>query len=234
MDAVLWDFDGTLADSVSTNVEVTKAILRDHIPRLSGKNLPAALSSIAAYQQANHSAKNWRDLYKNYYGMTHEELLLAGPLWQEYQRSLARSVGAYRGIEEAVARLVSVPQAICSQNSKENILSWLKRTSLTEYFSHVVGYDCVAIDEQKPHPAGFLLALNTIVSAVGVERVFYVGDHEADTEFARLSELALRDAGADVAVIAVAVTWSGATPAKWTFQPDFVVNSPEELQAIFN
>lgn len=37
-DAVLWDYDGTLVNSVPKNIDITKQILSSVVPRLSGKN----------------------------------------------------------------------------------------------------------------------------------------------------------------------------------------------------
>ena len=84
IDAVLWDFDGTLADSAAKNIAITKQILAKVAPRLTGEGLPRALRSIDDYHVANHGAENWRELYRDYFGMTADEIQVAGPMWNTY------------------------------------------------------------------------------------------------------------------------------------------------------
>lgn len=81
-DAVLWDYDGTLVNSVPKNINITKQILSSVIPRLSGENLPVYLKSEKEYHTANHQSKNCQDLYINYYERTETEALQAGDLWK--------------------------------------------------------------------------------------------------------------------------------------------------------
>lgn len=66
IDAVLWDYDGTLVNSVPKNIDLTKQILAEVAPRLIGKNLPKYLKSEESYHVANHDSINWQDLYVNY------------------------------------------------------------------------------------------------------------------------------------------------------------------------
>ena len=40
IDAVLWDYDGTLANSVPKNIHITKQIIAKVSPQLTGDNLP--------------------------------------------------------------------------------------------------------------------------------------------------------------------------------------------------
>ncbi len=40
LDAVLWDYDGTMVNSVPKNINITKEILSTVAPRLTGANLP--------------------------------------------------------------------------------------------------------------------------------------------------------------------------------------------------
>ncbi|WP_276629399.1 hypothetical protein [Terrisporobacter hibernicus] len=56
--AILWDYDGTLVNSVKKNIEVTKEVLKNFIPDLDN-NLPKALTSVENYEEANYKYKNW-------------------------------------------------------------------------------------------------------------------------------------------------------------------------------
>ncbi len=70
LDAILWDYDGTIVNSVPKNIDITKSILSVVAPHLTGDSLPKYLLSEANYQVANHQAQNWQDLYVNFYGLT--------------------------------------------------------------------------------------------------------------------------------------------------------------------
>lgn len=87
LEAILWDYDGTLVNSVPKNIDITKSILSIVAPHLTGNNLPRYLLSESAYHEANHAAKNWQELYRDYYGLTESEMLKAGSLWAEHQES---------------------------------------------------------------------------------------------------------------------------------------------------
>ena len=73
-DAILWDFDGTLADSAAKNYNITLQILARVAPHLTDGNLPSWLQNKTNYHKAIQSAENWRDLYRDFFGMA-----LAGP-----------------------------------------------------------------------------------------------------------------------------------------------------------
>ncbi|AJR06645.1 putative phosphatase [Photobacterium gaetbulicola Gung47] len=59
--------------------------------------------------------------------------------------------------------------------------------------------------------------------------IMYVGDHQADVQFARNLQSEL---GQDSTVISVAAAYSGAMPEQWGSQPDFIIRTPRELPAI--
>ena len=158
VDAVLWDYDGTLVNSVPKNIDITKQILSVVAPRLTGENLPVHLMTVDAYHLANHKSKNWEDLYLNYYGMTESEMIKAGSLWTEYQLKNSTAVELFSGIKQTVNRL-SVPQGICSQNSADNILQVLIKYNLSKKFEAIIGYDDVPSNAQKPSPVGGITCL---------------------------------------------------------------------------
>ncbi len=226
IDAILWDYDGTLVNSASKNIAVTKEVLRAVAPRFTEQNLPACLQSEAGYHIANHRARNWRELYRDFYGLTAEETDVAGALWSKYQARNETPVHLYRGIAETVARLASVPHAVCSQNSADNIGRVLARAAVSAYFKAVVGYDDVPFDCQKPAPAAGLQCLSQIFGPMVRKTIVYIGDHDADVMFAR--NLA-RSVDPSNRVLALAVTWSGSKVEEWQSQPDGVISSPREL-----
>lgn len=76
--AILWDYDGTLANTPVKNIAVTRAVLGRLDPALLDP-LPEALSSLDAYQAANYRWRNWRELYQHALRVPADRLDEAGP-----------------------------------------------------------------------------------------------------------------------------------------------------------
>ena len=228
VDAILWDFDGTLADSAAKNIAITKQILARVAPQLTGDNLPRYLKNVADYHVANHGADHWRDLYRDFFGMNATEIETAGPLWETYQLLDNTGVTLFDGIADTVKRLSRFPQGICSANSTSNIRQVLDDHRITSSFQSVIGYEDLPYHEQKPAPDGGLKCLQDIFGHVQGKTIIYIGDHIADVMFARGLGERLEPSNT---VISVAVTYSGADPERWSEQPDEVIESPLELAA---
>jgi phosphoglycolate phosphatase-like HAD superfamily hydrolase len=62
IDAILWDYDGTLVNSASKNISITKDILSEVAPHLSGNNLPEHLKSESRYHDANDAADDLSEM----------------------------------------------------------------------------------------------------------------------------------------------------------------------------
>ncbi len=230
IDAVLWDYDGTLVNSVPKNMDITKQILSVVAPRLTGINLPKSLKSAQDYHIANHQAKNWQDLYVNYYGMTENEMRIAGTLWTEYQLKNNTPVKLFAEIKETVNQ-INLPQGICSQNSSENILQVLNKYEIAHKFNSIIGYDDIPSNKQKPSPYSGIKCLNQLFKRLNNKTIIYIGDHEGDVEFARNIEKELLN---DNKVISILVKYSGANPSSWKYKPDFELESPNDLLEVIN
>lgn len=225
-DAILWDFDGTLANSAAKNIAITKQILARVAPRLTGDNLPGALTGEAEYHVANHAAENWRELYRDYFGLTREEIELAAPLWEPYQLSDRTGVPLFEGVVESIRRLSRYPQGICSANATQNIRQVLQENGIGSAFGSVIGYEGLPHHQQKPAPDGGLKCLGEIFGEIRNINVICIGDHLADVLFAR----GLADRlGPSSSVVSVIVTHSGAEPHRWRAQPDLVIENPAVL-----
>ena len=229
LDAILWDYDGTLVNSVPKNIDITKCILSEVTPHLTGENLPHWLQSEAAYHEANHAAKNWQELYVKFYGMSEPEMLAAGSLWGKHQLSNTTPVKLFSGIDSAIHELSALPHGICSQNASSNIINVLTEARVNACFKAVIGYDDIAQHNQKPSPEGGLICLGKMFDKLEDKTVMYIGDHEADVQFARNLQAALPSTSK---VISIAVAYSGATPEIWSTQPDFIIQSPSELVSL--
>ncbi len=226
VDAILWDFDGTLANSTAKNIAITKQILARVAPRLTGDSLPRSLQSEADYHIANHGADHWRDLYRDFFGMNNDEIELAGPLWETYQMLDKTGVTLFDGVPDAVARLSHFPQGICSANASRNITQVLDEFGIASSFQSVIGYEDLPHHQQKPAPDGGLKCLQEIFGHTQGKTIIYIGDHVADVMFARGMAERL---GPSNTVISVAVTYSGANPDHWNEQPDEVIEHPSDL-----
>lgn len=230
IEAVLWDYDGTLVNSVPKNIDITKQILKKVAPRLTEQNLPKYLKSEAEYHIANHQSKNWQDLYINYYGMTEDEMRSAGALWTEYQLKNTTPVELFDKVLETV-KSVNIPQGICSQNSSTNIERLLIRNNIAHKFNAIIGYDDIPHNRQKPHPFGGIKCLESIFGDINHKTIIYIGDHEGDVEFARNINKTLGDKSK---VVAVTANYSGAKTADWRSKPDYEIQSPLELIALID
>jgi len=227
-DAILWDFDGTLADSAAKNIAITRQILARVAPRLTGSNLPRYLQNKADYHFANHNADHWHDLYREFFGMTHDEIESAGPLWESYQMLDRTGVTLFDGVAETIDQLSRFPQGICSANATSNIRQVLVEHGISSAFTSVIGYEELPHHHQKPAPDGGQKCLQEIFGNTQNKTIIYVGDHIADVLFARGLDERL---GPSSTVISVVVTHSGANPDQWREQPDIVIETPSHLTA---
>ena len=184
IDAILWDYDGTLVNSAPKNISVTKEILSEVAPHLSGSGLPEHLKSEAKYHHANHTAENWREMYTRFFGLTHEEANLAGSLWGKHQRLNTTPVAIFDGIIDVIRTFAHIPHGICSQNSSANIQALLDVKFIPSYFKFVVGYEDVPFDRQKPASNAGLMCLERLFGEVKNQTLLVIGDHEADVMFA--------------------------------------------------
>ncbi len=230
LDAILWDYDGTLVNSVPKNIDITKQILSIVAPRLTGINLPKYLKSENDYHIANHQSKNWQDLYINYYGMTENEMLKAGTLWTEHQLKNNTTVELFSEIKETINQ-INLPQGICSQNSSENINQVLNKFEISHKFNSIIGYDDIPSNMQKPSSYSGIKCLNQIFRTLNNKTIIYIGDHEGDVAFARNIEKEIMN---DNRVISIVVKYSGANTESWKYKPDFELESPNELLKVIN
>ncbi|PMI59421.1 phosphatase, partial [Vibrio splendidus] len=176
-------------------------------------------------------AKNWQALYVDYYGLSHDEMLIAGGMWAEHQEKNQTAVALFDGMNTVVSQFAHLPHGICSQNSQLNIRGVLDSYGIGDLFKSVVGYDDVSNGHQKPHPFGGVKCVENIFGADQSNELclMYIGDHEADTQFAHNIEAAL---GNNAKVIAVAAGYSRSEPENWQTKPDYIANHVDDLLTI--
>lgn len=225
--AVIWDFDGTLADTRRRNLSVNRRIV-EHVTGRPWRDV-AALTSVEAYVAAWSRVGNWQELYTSAFGLTDEECATAAQRWAAFQLDDPTPVPLLDGIAETLERLRRLPQAIVSQNERATIAQVLRDTKVDHYFTAIVGYAEVPFHRQKPAPDGLLAALDII----GIEEpatVLYVGDHETDTQCAINTNRDLIAVGRELRFRSVAALYhAAANHNNWSVAPDFRIYAPVEL-----
>ena len=158
-------------------------------------------------------------------------MLIAGGMWAEHQEKNQTAVALFDGMNTVVSQFAHLPHGICSQNSQLNIRGVLDSYGIGDLFKSVVGYDDVSNGHQKPHPFGGVKCVENIFGADQSNELclMYIGDHEADTHFARNIEAAL---GKNAKVIAVAAGYSRSEPENWQTKPDYIANHVDDLLTI--
>lgn len=198
--AVLWDFDGTLADTRERNYRVARRILAD----LTGNQPDAipALRSRAVYDNTVRRYANWRELYRVEFGLSDDDTDRAGALWSAYQLADDTPIGVFDGIAAALDALSTVSHGIVSMNARDQIARTVNDAGVGHHFRTIIGYEEVHIRRQKPEPDGLLLCLEQL-AALATGRVLYVGDHETDVRCAANANAELGRRGITVEVRSV-------------------------------
>jgi len=225
--AIIWDYDGTLADTRQKNLNVTRSIIKD----ISGRDSDdiSILKDVERYHQVTMRSTNWRKFYRDEFQLNEEQINEAGSLWTEYQLSDNTPVIIFDGIKQGLSSFGSIPQGIVSQNSKRNVSHQLEKEDLIKYFGFIVGYEEVEFDKQKPEPDGLIICIEELIDLKsGV--IFYIGDHESDFECAMSANSILRSTNLKIFSIG-AFYGSDIDKTDWRVKPDYVAL---KVQDVFN
>jgi HAD superfamily hydrolase (TIGR01549 family) len=225
--AVLWDFDGTMVDTLKRNLSVNRRIVQEMLER-PWRSIPELLS-IEAYRKAWRRVTNWQSLYTEVFGLSDSQVEVAAAKWAPYQLEEQTPTPLFEGLPDVIAGFDGLPQAVVSQNDRRIIEHLLHLAGVDVFFAVIVGYSEVLLSRQKPAPDGLLLALDDL----GVEEpasVLYIGDHETDMIFAANATRELAAAGRAIDVISVAAHFEeGSNGADWKTPPDHRVYHPSEI-----
>lgn len=228
--AVIWDFDGTLADTRRRNLSVNRRIVQE----MTGRRWQgiAGLTSVEAYNAAWNRVSNWQELYTDAFGLTPDQCELAALRWAPYQLDDPTDVPLFPGITEALAELRNFPQAVVSQNDRTIIAEVLEANRVSHFFSAIVGYAEVPIDRQKPAPDGLMRALDII----GIEEpatALYIGDHETDMICAANANRDLLALGHELWFRTVEARFvNGNDSSSWSTYPDHQIGRPDEIREL--
>lgn len=224
INAIIWDYDGTLVDTRMKNFNVTKTIISKITNDLPGEY--PVLNTLEKYEQANNNSTNWRELYRNEFGFDETQIDYAGNLWTKFQLLDKTKVDLFKGISNTISKLKNYPQGIVSQNSSENIKSYLERFDLKKYFHAVIGYEEVDFSKQKPNPEGLLACIAAITNLDRNASVIYIGDHRTDIQCAYNANYKLNRN----AVISILINYNKSNPIEsWEYKPDHYAANPKDI-----
>ena len=201
--AVLYDFDGTLADSTDLIMRCYRHTMRTHLGEvppdddwLSGFGMTLE-SQIARFARDAAEVEAMLDTYRGYQNSIHDELLRPFPDAAETVAELER-----RGYG----------LAIVTSKHRRSALRGMELCGIVSHFDVIVTPEDVA--EPKPHPEPVLFALDKLGVAPG--EALFVGDSPHDME-----------AGSRAGVCTAAALWgplpktafAGVEPTYWLSQP---------------
>ncbi len=169
MDAILFDWDGTLADTLGS-------IYRANVAVMAALGLPF---DVEAYRR--HFAPDWRVMYERL-GVPADRLDEANERWWAALDPAATTL--FPGVRPALERLAATgrPLGIVTAGRSDRVAAELRDLELEGLFGAVVyGDDLVA---QKPDPAPLRLALARLGFAGRAADAVYVGDTPDDMRMA--------------------------------------------------
>lgn len=234
IEAILWDYDGTLADSSKKSIEVSLEVLSNFIPDIY-ENIPEPLSSRENFQETYGRISDWVELYHVCYGLDDEQTREAVKLWGPTQLKNKTESELYSGIPEILEKFKDIKMGVCSQNGAGIIKKSLEHHGALKYFGAVLGVDDVLFEEQKPHPAAFIKCLERLGITDKNKTFVYIGDHSVDVAFGRNAEAMLKADYPDARVVCIAMHHPGDyCEEDENFLPDFVARSTAELLGILN
>ena len=153
-DAVIFDFDGVIADTEPLHYQAFREVLAAHGVDLSETDY------FAKYVGLN-DATFIRRIFEDRRKPLPDPQEIRSRKDADYESLIARGLPLLPGVRsfvETAAR--SVPLAICSGARRSEIISLLRQHELEQFFSAIVATEDVPIS--KPDPAGFLRALELL------------------------------------------------------------------------
>jgi HAD superfamily hydrolase (TIGR01549 family) len=224
--AVLWDFDGTISDSMSKHFLIHKKMYSLIKPNVKKKDLPDVLSSLDKFKE-KYKSIHWLDLLKQHFCFSKKQIEQVKIFWGDLVSKTKTPVKIFEGLHDVFEK-IKLPHGICSQNCSKNIKNILQKNEIDHHFQCIVGSN--DIENQKPHPDSFVYCVENMKIKSGV--LFYVGDHNVDIMFAKNAEIALKEKGYYFKIFSIVACYSGADTKFWNVKPDFEAYKPEDISKI--
>ena len=165
--AVLYDFDGTLADSTDLIMRCYRHTMSTHLGEcppdeewLAGFGTPLE-TQIARFARHDGEAEAMLHTYRSFQDQIHDELLRPFP-------------GAAETVAELARRGVAL--AIVTSKHRRSTLRGMGLCGITDHFDVIITPEDVS--NPKPHPDPVLVALNRL--GVTADEALFVGDSPHD------------------------------------------------------
>ncbi len=207
-DAVVFDLDGTLADTFSTVLRLFNRVMLDRTGRQwqLEEMLPYfGPPESVMFQRMFPAIEVHEPMIADYFRFSHED---------------GHEIKPFDGISELVSELKSsgVKLGVFSAANAEAARVRVGHAGLLDFFDEVIGGDSVT--NSKPHPDGLLHLMERF--GVDPAATVYVGDMVADVQ-----------AGRAAGVTTVAVTWGADSWNRLSAaKPDHVIDHPRLLRNI--
>lgn len=172
MDAVVFDWDGTLVDTLPAITRANAEVLESYGIRYDDATYRAVYSP------------DWRGMYRRL-GLPDAMIEEAGLRWLGAYRALMGEARAFPGVDEALDRLraAGFTMGLVTAGDRVVVEHQLHATGLERHLQvRVCGDD---MPFSKPHPEPLLQALHQLGLRDNPERTIYVGDAPDDMRMAR-------------------------------------------------
>lgn len=199
---VIWDFDGTLADTLSLALDVYNGIAKEKGFRLITNPMAVRDMSMSEFLSSH--------------GIAARRVPLTFSRFLAEVRRQSATLPLHEGITEVVRKIqaLGVRQGIVSSNSTQNITDCIETHGLLRCFSFVTGTSRIFGKERRIRKA---------IRDAGVDanQVLYVGDEIRDIEAGRAAHVEV-----------AAVTWGlNSMQALSKNNPRWLIESPAQLLA---
>ena len=163
--AVLFDWDGTLADSFTTTRHASLSVFRHFGIRMNEARYRATYRP------------DWHETYRQL-GIPEERWDEAGAIWREKYLEKSDSVGLFPDVPAALTALAErdLRLGVVTSADRQRLMEDLDRLGVGNRFEAVVAFEDTR--KKKPHPEGLLLALSRL--GVAPRDALYVGDRPED------------------------------------------------------
>jgi N-acetyl-D-muramate 6-phosphate phosphatase len=212
IEAVLFDLDGTLADTAPDMALTVNRMLEQR-----------GLATVATERVRAHVSKGARGMIGAAFGLTPEDegfQALREEFLEIYGENLCVQTRLFPGMEELLDAIEArgMPWGVVTNKFERFARPLIEALGLATRAAVVIGGD--TCPRPKPFPDPLLLAAATM--GVAPMRTLYVGDDERDVQ-------AARSAGMPVLVAAYGYLGDGPPPVLWG--ADHIVDSPAGIEA---
>jgi len=181
-DALLFDLDGTLADSVELILTCFRYTMQTHLQEVPGDELWLAgmgtplVTQLAAFARSAGELAAMQDTYRTYQRTVHDDM-----------------VRPYPRVAEVLAQLTAakVRLGVVTSKHREMTLRTLRVCRIVEHFEVIITPEDVSRGKPDPEPVTTALAR---MPDVRPDRVLFVGDAPVDVQAGRAA--GVRTAGA--------------------------------------